>query len=133
MWIKKLSLKNFGPHRQLTLDFTRGLVGIFGPNGSGKSTCTDAVFSALTNSFNRFSGTKAECINSQMPEGEESSITVTAEHNDTTFTVYRGLAGVRVQHWLQVDGQPKITGVEAIAAELAGRLGINADLIDNYI
>lgn len=48
MEIKKLILKNFRAHKNLTLDFNSGITGIVGGNGSGKSSIVEAMLFILT-------------------------------------------------------------------------------------
>lgn len=48
MKIKGLQLVNWCQHRELTVHFDAGLVGILGPNGSGKSNIIRALVYALT-------------------------------------------------------------------------------------
>ena len=38
MRISKVELKNIGPHKNLTVEFGKGLIGLVGSNGAGKST-----------------------------------------------------------------------------------------------
>ena len=48
MELKKLILKNFRSHRNLTLDFNAGVTGIVGGNGTGKSSIVEAIIFLLT-------------------------------------------------------------------------------------
>ena len=54
MKINTVTLKNIGPHKDLTVDFKSGLIGILGANGAGKSTLVNSIYAALTNDFSRF-------------------------------------------------------------------------------
>ena len=42
MHFTNCSLKNFGQHKDLSIDLLPGITGILGGNGSGKSTFADA-------------------------------------------------------------------------------------------
>lgn len=53
MKIKKLKLKDFGPHKSLEVDLDANIVGIIGPNGSGKSNLLQAINYALTGDLNK--------------------------------------------------------------------------------
>ena len=48
MELKKLILKNFRSHKNLTLDFNSGVTGIVGGNGTGKSSIVEAIIFLLT-------------------------------------------------------------------------------------
>jgi DNA repair exonuclease SbcCD ATPase subunit len=48
MELKKLILKNFRSHKNLTLDFNAGVTGIVGGNGTGKSSIVEAIIFLLT-------------------------------------------------------------------------------------
>lgn len=60
MEIKKLILKNFRAHKNLTLDFNEGITGIVGGNGSGKSSIVEAILFILTGEG--YSRTKSDMI-----------------------------------------------------------------------
>ena len=71
MYLKKVTLKNFGPHQDFSCDLGPGLIGIVGSNGSGKSTLVNAIYACLTNDFSRFEGRKNGVVNDKA--GEEES------------------------------------------------------------
>lgn len=48
MELKKLILKNFRSHKNITLDFNAGVTGIVGGNGTGKSSIVEAIIFLLT-------------------------------------------------------------------------------------
>lgn len=60
MELKKLILKNFRSHKNLSLDFSSGITGIIGGNGSGKSSIVEAILFILTGEG--YAKTKADMI-----------------------------------------------------------------------
>ena len=51
MKITKISLKNIGPHKNLTIDFNDQIIAITGENGAGKSFLIEAVVACFYGSF----------------------------------------------------------------------------------
>lgn len=132
MWIKQAEFKNFGPHQHLIIDFQCGLVGIFGANGRGKSHVTDGIYAALTNDFSRFPGPKADCIRDTAGEKDESSIAITAVHNDIEFVLYRGLRPNKNKLTFADDSENEFTKATEIQQILEERLGVDNRLINQY-
>jgi DNA repair exonuclease SbcCD ATPase subunit len=123
--------KNFGRHEHLSVDFSKGLVGIVGPNGSGKSTITDGIYSTLTGDFSRFDGVKTDNINDMAPENAPSYIELIGEHDGVQFTLRRSL---RPNHSrLTIGGEEELTKAGEIQTALEDSLGINNKLIDAYV
>ena len=91
MYIKKLTVRNVGPHKKLDIEFKCGLVGIVGRNGCGKSTVVNLLYAVLTNDFTLFEGVKADCINNQSKPDDKSFAEVEVEHNNINFLVRRSL------------------------------------------
>lgn len=54
MRIKHLELKDWGPHKHISLDIDNEIVGIVGANGAGKSKILNAIEYALTGNLNKF-------------------------------------------------------------------------------
>ena len=57
MIIKKVELKNWGPHKSLEFDSDNHIVGIIGSNGKGKSNLLQAIAYALTGDLDKTKGT----------------------------------------------------------------------------
>ena len=129
MHLKKLVLKNFGPHRHLDLNLANGLIAVLGPNGAGKSHITDGIFMLLTGNYDRF-GLKEQIVNLRAPESEESSIFGEFVHHDLTVQLYRGLRPAKA--WLRINDGAPITKAPQIQAELEKRLGVNPRLLAAY-
>ncbi len=88
MKIENVKLKNIGPHSNLEISMSSGLIGIIGANGAGKSTLINSVYAALTNDFSRFGGTKADVIKNDCGK-EQSYIYVTGSHRGQEFELTR--------------------------------------------
>lgn len=131
MQINRAVFHNFGRHRELALDFTRGLIGIIGPNGSGKSTITDGIYAALTGDFTRFNGVKTDSICDMASESEPSFVELEAEHDEIKFVLRRSLRPIK--NSLSIEGEETITNSNMIQAGMEERLGINNKLIDAYV
>ena len=131
MYIKRVTLKNIGPHRHLVVDFKQGLVGIFGANGKGKSTLVNSIYAGLTNDFSRFSGVKSDIIN-DMCGDEESFIKIDAEHEGVEFTILRSLRPNKSK--LTITGEKEaINKAGDIETRLREELGVDMNIIDHYV
>lgn len=89
----KISLQNFGPYVDETVDFTRffeaPLFLITGPTGSGKTTIFDGMCYAL---FNETSGKKrsgAQLRSDFASPQDETSVEFVFEHQNKTYTIKR--------------------------------------------
>jgi len=131
MWIKTVTLKNFGCHEYNTFEFKRGLCGIFGPNGSGKSTITDGIYYALTGDLGRFDGVKTDQIRIDAGEKDKAYIEVTAEHNDVEFTIHRSLRPNK--QWLEIAGREKRLTKSGDIQDGLQALGVDAKLVGTYV
>lgn len=132
MWIKRLAIKNVGPHTDLDLELPRGLIGVFGPNGSGKSAILNLAFAGITNDFSRFDGVKADCVYDLAEPDAESSITLECEHNGQEFWVKRKLRG-RPAHELVVAGERSITDERKITERLTALLDADRAIMDLFV
>jgi len=129
MRIEQVELKNIGPHRQLSVELGRGLIGLTGSNGAGKSTLVNAIYAALTNDFSRFSNVKSDIITNG--SGKESSyIRLTGEHRNQSFELTRWLRPNKTEFTIGGVSYAKANEVnEAVAAEL----NISKLVIDKYV
>jgi exonuclease SbcC len=129
MRIEHVELKNIGPHRQLSVELGRGLIGLTGPNGAGKSTLVNAIYAALTNDFSRFSNVKSDIITNG--SGKEASyIRLTGEHRNQSFELTRWLRPNKTEFTIGGVSYAKANEVnEAVAAQL----NISKLVIDKYV
>ena len=129
MRIKQVELKNIGPHRQLTVELGRGLIGLTGPNGAGKSTLVNSIYAALTNDFSRFSNVKSDIITNG--SGKESSyIRLTGNHRNQEFELTRWLRPNKTEFTIGGVSYAKANEVnEAVATQL----NISKLVIDKYV
>jgi exonuclease SbcC len=129
MRIKQVELKNIGPHRQLSVELGRGLIGLTGPNGAGKSTLVNAIYAALTNDFSRFSNVKSDIITNGSGK-EPSYIRLTGSHRNQEFELTRWLRPNKTEFTIGGVNYAKANEVnEAIAAQL----NISKLVIDKYV
>jgi len=132
VYLKRVLLKNVGPHALLDVSFQQGLVAICGPNGSGKSTLLDASYAALTNDWGRFDGEKTDSVHALAEDKEESSVLVEAQHGEASFSVLRGLRPAR--HRLTYVGRKDpINGDAAVREELTRLLGVERGVLSAYV
>lgn len=130
MWVKRLVLRNIGPHKSLDLTFKNGLIGIFGPNGSGKTWILNSIYAGLTNDFGRFADVKAKCF-TDGTSGQGSSIEVEAVHNEYEFTVKRSLPSKSSLIIKGVKGE--INDTNKIATRISEMLGIDISMLDLFV
>lgn len=115
--IKKLTLKNFRKHRDLSLDFQAGLNVLRGANEQGKSTIIEGVLYPLYGT-KALRTTLAEAVTWGEKESSlKSTLVLTIGGIDYTFTRSKSGAEVNWNGIYKVTGQ---TEVSAFAAELLG-------------
>jgi DNA repair exonuclease SbcCD ATPase subunit len=129
--IKRVTLKNVGPHAWCEQQLCNGLVGLFGRNGAGKSTFVDSVYTVITGDFSRFHGVKADLIYSGAGPKDKSYMEVLAEHDGTEFRLRRSLRPNRSE--LEIVGGRTLTKANEIQQELKDALGIDAKLAAGYV
>jgi exonuclease SbcC len=128
MRINKIKLKNIGPHKELEVNFDRGLIGLIGSNGAGKSTLVNSIYAALTNDFSRFGNSKAEIITNGTKD--ESFIALYGEHRGQQFELVRWLKPNKNEFVFGNESYSKATDInEAIFAQL----NIPKLVIDKYV
>ena len=76
MWLKKLTLKNFQKHENLTLDFTPGVNILYGHSDAGKSCIRRAIGFVFfgdprTDAVIRKEGTKQTSVTALLDNGNE--------------------------------------------------------------
>ncbi len=121
-----VTAKNFGPHDDLTLEFSRGMMLVYGPNGVGKSTAVvETVAWGLW-------GETVRGVNprpADLPAGKPTVVTVVCEHQGVTYTVTRKTTGKSPTLSWSRDGQAPVVyetttkAQKALEAEL-GDLGL---------
>lgn len=132
MWFRKFRAVNVGPFDDLSLDLTRGSVGVFGKNGVGKSTLLTLMYSALTNDFGRFPGIKTDVVRNTAPEKAESYIWAEIEHAGHVISIRRNIRAKPFTR-LQVDDEKEITDTPKAQERLRDVLGVDEATIKLYV
>jgi exonuclease SbcC len=128
MRIDKVELKNIGPHKQLSVNFAQGLIGLIGSNGAGKSTLVNSIYAALTNDFSRFGNAKADIITNGTTD--HSYIKINGRHAGQLFELTRWLRPNKSEFTLGTVNYSKATDVnEAII----NQLNIPKIIVDKYV
>ena len=122
MKIKKIELKNWGPHKHLTLDMDASVVGIVGANGKGKSNLLQAIDYAFTANLNK---QKAEKYirNFGQPDGATSaSVTIEFEKGGKKGIISRMVTSTVSKRKLEWDGESwnKAADVEKKLEDILG-------------
>lgn len=133
MYIKKLTVRNVGPHRKLDIEFKCGLVGIVGRNGCGKSTVVNLLYAVLTNDWSRFEGVKADCINNQSKQEDRAFAEIAVEHNGINFTLRRSLRPNKSVFIYDDDPANEMTNSEKITEELRKIIGVDSGVLDRFV
>jgi len=132
MQLLRLHVKNWVHHRELTCDFTRGLVAILGENGSGKSSLFGAIRWALTGENPNY-GVKADNVSQYAKDGEAAYVALEFEHNGHIAEVTRHLLPEKEPSTLVVDGTEVGRGDKATTAGIEKLLGVDAKFISRFI
>jgi DNA repair exonuclease SbcCD ATPase subunit len=133
MQLKRIRLRNVGPHEFLDWEFKPGVIGILGAVGSGKSNAINAAYAALTNDYSRFALGKEGCICQQAEEGAPSSIEVDVTHGDHSYYVARHLRPNKHVFMRDGDKESKLTKATEIAVAVEQQMCVNKALLDNYV
>jgi DNA repair exonuclease SbcCD ATPase subunit len=133
MFVRRVLLKNFGCHRDLKVELSRGIVGVFGPNWSGKSTFVDSIYAILTNDFSgRFPVKKKELIHfDAWTSKEEAFGEVVLDIDGEAVTVRRNLRDGSSQIHRE-SSSAVIQGEAGVETELK-KLGVEADILKRYV
>ena len=131
MKLERLRLKNFCQHRELDWSFPNGIVAILGPNGSGKSNAVKAAYAALTGDFKRNEGVITDNISKTCLEKDESYVELTFSTSGNVATITRHLRPNKRS--LVINGGKPITSEKDIAVAIEGLIGINNDILSDYI
>ena len=119
MRIKKLTLKNWGPHEDLTLDMDTPVFGLIGPNFSGKSNIMTAIAFAFTGLLEKG---KPQASYVRYKNGEDipnGSVDLTFVRNGVEGRIFRQV-GKTPSKKLWWDGAAKpITGSAVIEERLS--------------
>ena len=106
-----LHLKNIGPFRDETIDFSQlgDMFLICGKTGAGKSTIFNAITYAL---YGKLSGSHSQIKGNQIrsdfaAENEEASITLTFLHRDSCYKIERILPSIHLNKKNNVTKQPE--------------------------
>jgi len=124
MKIKKITLNNFGIHRNLSFEIGDApVVGLLGKNGSGKSTILDSVKYALTGEI----------------EGKiEDSVTIGEKKGFVELLIEKDGASIRIKR--EVGKTPKkefekdgkvVTSSKEIESEIQGMLSVDKKALSN--
>ncbi len=137
MWFRKLKVVNVGPFADLSLDFTRGSVGIFGRNGRGKSTVLNLLYALATNDFSRFDGVKADMVRNTAGPKDEAYIWGEIEHNGKVLEITRNMKPSKTNPNTKLvvngDDHQAITNADKAEEEINKVLGIDRKLLDLYV
>lgn len=140
MWFRKIKVCNVGPFADLTLDLTRGSIGVFGRNGKGKSTILNLLYALATNDFGRFDGVKSEMIRNTADPKAEAYIQGEIAHNGVVLDITRNFKPTKAKPGtvLTVSGGTdaavtQITDANKAQAKIYEVLGVDGKMLDLYV
>lgn len=122
MKITKLELKNWGPHKSLSLDMDASVVGIVGANGKGKSNLLQAIDYAFTANLNKQKSEKY-IRNFGLPDGATAaSVTLEFEKDGKKGILSRTITSATSRRRLEWDGETwtKAADVEQKLEDILG-------------
>lgn len=122
MKIKKIELKNWGPHKHLVLDMDASVVGIVGANGKGKSNLLQAIDYAFTANLNKQKSEKY-IRNFGQPDGATSaSVHIEFEKGGKKGVISRTITSTASKRSLEWDGESwnKAADVEKKLEDILG-------------
>ena len=122
MKITKIELKNWGPHKSLSLDMDASVVGIVGANGKGKSNLLQAIDYAFTANLNKQKSEKY-IRNFGLPDGATAaSVTLEFEKGGKKGILSRTITSTTSRRRLEWDGETwtKAADVEQKLEDILG-------------
>lgn len=132
MKLKRLRIRNVGPHRDADMRFCDGLTGVVGANGSGKSTAFNCIYSAFTNDYRRFPEVKEKLVSDFSGPEEDAWFRLTVEHDGKEYQIHRGIRPSA--SWMKVSGEEeKLTTAAAIRLRLERDLSLTPQLLDHFL
>jgi len=121
--LQKLRIKNFCCHKEFEAEFKPGINCIIGSNGAGKSSILNAIYGALTNSYEHPEGTKGV-----IRQGADAA---KIEIEFDGFTITRDIAD-KTKHLLTI-GDQTFRAVKDIENELASRFNLVKAILDKFV
>jgi DNA repair exonuclease SbcCD ATPase subunit len=134
MYLTKVTLKNFGPHKDFSCELRSGLIGVVGYNGSGKSTLINAIYACLTNDFSRFEKRKAGVINDLAGEEAACYVEVAGRQEGTNFVLRRNIKPSSSRLTLSSGTKEEVYRKQGdIEQRLIKDLGLTRKIVDSYV
>lgn len=130
MLIKKVVLKNVCQHSELSVEFSRGVNGIFGPSASGKSNLINSIQGAWTGNFNVVSSKKDDNVKNDAPLNEKSNVYTSWEHNGLPFSIIRDMRSSASE--LRIKDKRIVKSVD-IEEELEAIIGVKKEIVSEYV
>ena len=131
MRLDRLRLKNFCQHRELDWTFPDGIIAISGPNGCGKSNAIKGAYAALTGDFRRNDGVVLDNINKICGDKEESFVELAFSSGANSAVIRRHLRPNKRS--LVINGGVAMTSDKEVSTAVQGFIGVNFDILSNYI
>ncbi len=134
MHLTKVTLKNFGPHKDFSCELGHGLIGVVGHNGSGKSTLINAIYACLTNDFSRFENRKSGVINDLAPDDAPCYVEVEGCQDKTKFVLRRNIRPSSSRLTLGAGITEEVYRKQGdIEQRLIKDLGLTRKIVDSYV
>lgn len=124
--------QNFCQYRDATFGFSPGMTMITGPNGVGKSNLISGIIAALTGDPNQTEGVKTDNISFGTPKRASSFVELALEHNGVPAEATCSFRPTKRSFNAQGMEKP-ITGDAHVTEAIKGFLGIDNDVLTNYV
>lgn len=133
MIIKKVELKNWGPHKSLEFDSDNHIVGIIGSNGKGKSNLLQAIAYALTGDLDKTKGT-AYIRNFGNPDAaKEASVKITFKKGAEEGTIVRKIKDTGTTSRQMTWGGKTLKAAAEVEKLMAELLGADKEAMKNAV
>ena len=130
MLLKKVVLTNVCQHESLSVEFSRGVNGIFGPSAAGKSNLINSIQGAWTGNFNIVSSKKDDNVRNDAAITDKSGVYTVWEHDRLPFSIYRDMRSSSSE--LRIRDK-RITKAADISAELEAIIGVKKEIVSEYV
>lgn len=133
MIIKKVELKNWGPHKSLEFDSDNHIVGIIGSNGKGKSNLLQAIAYALTGDLDKTKGT-AYIRNFGSPDAaKEAFVKITFKKGAEEGTIIRKIKDTGTTSRQMTWGGKTLKSAAEVEKLMTELLGADKEAMKNAV
>ena len=133
MIIKRVELKNWGPHKSLEFDSDNHIVGIIGSNGKGKSNLLQAIAYALTGDLDKNKGTSYIRHFGSPNAAKEASVKIVFQKGTEEGTIIRKIKDTGTTSRQMTWGGKTVKSAAEVEKLMSEILGADKEAMRNAV